>query len=499
MDPQLTQEAIDLFKTAFRNGELRTDFTKAGWTQPGSATTGMQEYSLEAPAKLLFPVLTPLRNAIPRVGGGRSIQANWRAITALNANNVPATVPEGLRGGVVTTTEVDYLAAFRTIGLEDKLTFEAVNAAQGFVDLQALAASNLLKSTMIAEESLLLGGQGTWALGTTPTPTGALVSGGSMTAAATFAYCVALTLDGYKRATVAGGVATTVSVLAAGPYGGTTVINAGQAAISAASAGVTTTGGTLSIRWSVAAVPGAFAYAWFTGATGIGNAHLAGITSVNTFLQTADAAGTQAANAAGLSTDHSQNSLAFDGLVAIGTKSGSNGYYRSLDGAALTFDSAGGSAEIDTALAAFWGSASSGNLRLGPTDMWVSPLDIMKFSKGVFAGSIFKVDLPIGGAAGGFQSGGMITNSYLNKITGSAMRIHPHPDLPSGKIVFTTSELPYPLSGVQSVMRVLTRAEYRSYDWPLVQRQYEYGVYVDEVLQHYFPPSIGIIDNAVLA
>jgi hypothetical protein len=87
--------------------------------QPGSATTGLQAYNLEAPAKNLFPILTPLRNEIPRVSGGFAIQANWKAITGHQHQQQRAGLSEGKRGGVIAQAVTEYLAAFRGFGLEN--------------------------------------------------------------------------------------------------------------------------------------------------------------------------------------------------------------------------------------------------------------------------------------------------------------------------------------------------------------------------------------------
>jgi hypothetical protein len=48
---------------------------------------------------------------------------------------------------------------------------------------------------------------------------------------------------------------------------------------------------------------------------------------------------------------------------------------------------------------------------------------------------------------------------------------------------------------VQNVYQMKTRKEYYQIEWPLRTRKYEYGVYADQVLQHYFPPSVGFITN----
>jgi len=493
-----TEATLDLIKQAMEQGDPNI-LTKAGWVQPGSAISGLQGYYLDQAVKELVPYPTPLVSSTPRLSGGYSIQANWRAVTAVDTGNVPATVAEGKRGGVVTTSTADYLAAFKGIGLEDNVTWEAEYAGRTFEDIRAGAARRLLMTVRRAEEKLLLGGQGSWALGTTPTPSGTLLTAqGAMTAQATVCFCVALTLDGYKRSTVAGGVVATVTQTNAGPYAGTTTVNGGHAIVSGQSGAVTTATTNLGVKWTVAAVQGAYAYAWYTGLSGAANCSLTAITTTNVFTQLADATGTQKANFTGSGTDHSANSLAYDGLTTILAKSGSNAYYKTYDGAAAHYDGKGGSTEIDAALAAFYGTAASGNLNLSPTDLWISAADANNFGANIFGGSssIARINIEQDGSSG-ITVGGQIPKIYINKITGDKVAIHTHPDLPSGKALFTTTELPYPVNNVGEVFRVLLRQDYMAYDWPINQRQYEFGVYLDGVLQHFFPPSLGLIDNIV--
>ena len=88
--------------------------------------------------------------------------------------------------------------------------------------------------------------------------------------------------------------------------------------------------------------------------------------------------------------------------------------------------------------------------------------------------------------------------TYLNRFSmsgGSVIDIKVHPNMPAGTILFTTSKLPYPLSNVSNVMQIRARQDYYQIEWPLRSRKYEYGVYADEVLQHFFPPSLGMITN----
>src|SRR5215831_4383893 len=94
------QSGMQLVRQATAGNSPQAELRKA-FLQPTGAATGLQVYDLEAPAKLLYPVLTPLRNKIPRVGGGRGIQANWRAITGINTNKISAGLGQGNRGGVI--------------------------------------------------------------------------------------------------------------------------------------------------------------------------------------------------------------------------------------------------------------------------------------------------------------------------------------------------------------------------------------------------------------
>ena len=71
-------QAAPLFDPRFASLE------KSTFAQSASATSGLTYYDLEAGAKLLFPVLTPLRNSIPRVPARAASRPPRRAITAIN-------------------------------------------------------------------------------------------------------------------------------------------------------------------------------------------------------------------------------------------------------------------------------------------------------------------------------------------------------------------------------------------------------------------------------
>jgi len=98
----------------------------------------------------------------------------------------------------------------------------------------------------------------------------------------------------------------------------------------------------------------------------------------------------------------------------------------------------------------------------------------------------------------GALGGGVMVRTYLNKFSMAGPKvldIRVHPNMPAGALLMTSRTLPYPLSNVGNVMQVRTRQDYYQIEWPPRARRYETGVYADEVLQNYFPPSMAVIAN----
>lgn len=464
------------------------------WASPTDAVSGIAGYSLEAPAKLLIPVITPIRNMLPRVNATGGVQANWRAVTAINTGNTGIGLAEGVRGGVAATTVTPYSAAFVELGLEDFVTWKADLASMNFQDVKALATQLLLWNLMIQEEHVHLGGNTSYAMGTTATPAAAgSNSGGSLGSATYSVICVALSYDAYRVSTIAGGVPVTVA--RTNIDGTTTTYNAGACQKSAAASSGAITGPNGSITCSVATKNGAVAYAWYWGTAG--NEVLGAITTINSIVITAAAAGTQ--NASVHSSDHSQNAYVHDGFLTFAAKTGTGGYVvqqatgTAGTGTPLTADGKGGCVQIDADLRYFWD-----NLRLSPDTIWVSSQEQLNLSAIVLGGSSLGAQRFVIDAKQGALAGGMMVVSYLNKFSMAGAKqidIKLHPTLPPGTILYTTSQLPYPLSNVQQVARVLCRRDYNQIEWPIRTRRYEYGIYSDQVLQHYFPPSVGMRSN----
>jgi hypothetical protein len=497
-----TQETLELLKAA--HGNPNSELAKA-WTQSASAVSGITAYDLEAPAKQLYPVITPLRNEIPRVSGKGGIQAAWRAVTGVNTTSVLPGVSGGNRGGIITTTTADYTAAYKGLGLEDTVTFEADYAAENFQDVKALAVEGLLRSMMIAEERVILGGNSSMALGNTPTPTlSSANTGGGLTGNIGYGVgVVALDFEAYMLASVTTGVVQ--SIARTNADSSTDTINGGTARPSSQANVINAnTGATTTISATVAAVPGAVAYAWFWGANS-GNLTLGAITTINSVLITAAAAGTASgsgvANFQALTAaDKSQNSLEFDGLLTFASQSALGSYQKVMAtgnagaGTALTPDNRGGVVEIDTALKSFWD-----NYRLSPDTLWVNSQEMSAISNATANTTTSGAQrIVFATEPGKVVAGAVITRSYLNKYAmngATELQIRLHPNMPAGTMLFTTSKLPYPLSNVTNVMQMRMRRDYYQIEWPQTTRKYQYGIYEDGVLQHFFPPSMGVITN----
>lgn len=486
MNGGTTQDTLDLVKGA---QGAQDDIAKA-ITQ----ATGLVAYNLEAPSKKLFPVLTPLRNKIPRNAKGKGTAVNWRAITGINTGNTGAGVSEGNRGGLVNTTVSPYTVAYKGIGLEDYVTFESEDAGKTFEDVRATAAINLLRATMIAEEAVMLGGNTSFALGQTPAPTVAAVgSGGAIaTGVVCSVICVALTNEGYNRSSIAGGVPQAITKANAD---GSTDTFGGGSAIKSAGANVTTAANNSSITASVAAVPGAVGYAWYLGT--VGNERLAAITTINSVLLTAvPGAGQLASTLDG--ADHSTNALVYDGLLTYAMNAANGGYFKALPtgaagtGTPLTSTSGAGVQEIEDAFRWFWD-----HYKLSPDEIYLSAQELVNITNKVIANGgspLIRLNMDATGQHVNISAGALV-GTYLNKFTGKMVKLVLHPNAVAGTIMFITWETPYPLSEVSNVFEVELRREYYQLDWPIRTRKREMGVYCDGVLKNYVPFAQGVLTN----
>src|SRR5207302_878195 len=311
-----TQDTLDLVRGALNTPDDRIAKTI-------SISTGRVAYDLQAPAKNLFPVVTPIRNSLPRVGGGTGTASNWRQVTALTGSGFDAMgwVPEGQRSGQMSYTTATKSASYVTIGEEDAASYEAISAGRHFEDIQARMTFRLLQKLMRKGEMAVLAGNASLQLGTPATPALSASGSGATLPAATYSViAVALTFEGYQNSSLAAGVATTKTIT--GADGKTYVLSGGSSNKSANATQAVTLGQTLFA--SVTALQGAMAYAWYVGTAGAET--LQAISTINSASFAAPLTSGQQAISA-ITADNSANpNYAYDGLLTSALKSGSNAY-----------------------------------------------------------------------------------------------------------------------------------------------------------------------------
>jgi hypothetical protein len=459
-----TQDTLDLVKLALRAPDERI-------TKSITTASGLAAYDLQAPAKNLYPFVTPIRNALPRIGGGTGTATNWRQVTALAGSGFDAMgwVPEGQRSGQMSYSTASKSAAYVTIGEEDAATYEAISAGRHFEDIQARMSFRLLQKLMLKEEMAILGGNASVQLGTPAAPPlSAAGSGASLPAATYSVIVVALTLEGYQNSTLAAGVATTKTIT--GADGKTFVLAGGSSNRSANTTQAVTLGQTLSA--SLAAVTGAVAYAWYVGTAG--NETLQAITTINSASFAAALTGGQQA-ATAVAADNSANpSYAYDGLLTSALKAGSGAYLcvqptgTAGTGTPLTASGRGSVNEIDAMFQQMW------NLyQLSPTVLYVNVQELKNITAKVLSnasGPLLRYKVSGDGNAYDLAAAGAVS-SYFNPFAldgGLKIPVRIHPRMPPGTIIGWAENLPiqYQSNDVPNVAELKTRQDYYQIDWP---------------------------------
>jgi hypothetical protein len=498
------------------------EMIKAGMT----TSLGYNFFDLRGPAYLIYPVNTPLRNSLPRIGrvnDGVGTAANWKATRDFGLQYVG--VLEAQRNALATPDENNYVATYKEIGVERGASFTSQFAGEGYTDNVADEHLRGMHELWLGEEGLMLGGNsGTatgnngFALGTANAPTAALVatSTGNVPAGpVSFRVVEMAMLANPQNAQYGYGLFPTVVTGLTPSYvrtnydGSTTTINGGIGAISAASAVVTADGTHKQATASVVPKAGAVAWAWFVNLTDASaptaaNSILTAITTIPFYtFNLAAAAGTQAGNAAGLNADHSFNTSDFDGLLTYSAKTGiwtnlytgtNQGYGNTSAPVAstggLTALTNGRIKEFEQILASLWIQYQA------PVQtIWCSADGKQSASDTIMAQA--------GNTPTAFHfnytrdsqdriMGGWTVDAYKSQFAmdpsgASSIPLRIHPQLPPGTFYFDISENPYPASRLPFVRGMLVQRDYYSIEWPLVTRQWTFGTYCHEVLAHNVP------------
>ncbi len=133
-------------------------------------STSFAAFDLEAPAKMLTPRPTPLRNRIPRkkgVGtshrqkqilgytgtGTGGVGNTWPGITQDTTTTFGAINYE--RGPKISYAAQDLILPYNSYSLSDSVTFDANFSAMGYQDLRQLSSTSTLYATMLMASVLM--------------------------------------------------------------------------------------------------------------------------------------------------------------------------------------------------------------------------------------------------------------------------------------------------------------------------------------------------------
>jgi hypothetical protein len=497
LSKSLTPDALASLQTALTQqrgavGEINKEITL---TNPLSSS--FAAFDLEAPAKMLTPRPTPLRNKIPRkkgigtsrrvkritayTGTGTGVGNLWPGITETTQNNFApgAATPFQLeRGPQISYIADDLVLPYNSYSLSDQVSFDANFSGMGYQDLRQLSSTSTLYATMLMEERMFL-----YARGTASPYSGALAA--PVIASAT-------------------GVAKTATEtqLANGQYIVFVTANAGIAgsgfgeSIVSAQAAETTTGTQVLQVTLTAPVVGALGYnlyvksgaqatATYQGTFQGLTARLVGGTSVSTpntiVYSTTGALVTRAAS------DTSAYATGYDGILP--TVLGANtGFNNALNGAVFSTSNPG--VEYQTVFYNLYN-----NVKADPDEILMNGSDRKQLSDAIKNGSTANYRINLQQNDVGDYVGGATIGALNNEITGKMVPITVHPWLAQGVSPVLSYTLPIPDTEVSDVWAAINVQDYMGIQWPVVQFTYDFSTYYRGTFFCYAPAWNGAVSG----
>ena len=438
-------------------------------------STSFAQFDLEAPAKLLTPRPTPLRNKIPRkkgvgtshrikringyTGTGTGGVGNvWPGVTETTTTAFGSINFE--RGSKISYASDDLILPYNSYSLSDSVSFDANFSGLGYQDLRQLSSTSTLYATMLMEERMMLMARGTasgyvgaLAAPSTPTLTQASATG-SVTALTATTYYVYATAD-------------------AGISGN----GFGESVLTSVASLAVTTGNALTVTIP-ASVSGALAYNIYVGTTtGAANATYQGRTTGLTFVlggTGTSAVGNQApytttgAVATRASSDTSAYATGYDGILP--TLFSKGGYTNQING---TFSNSNPGTEYQTVFANLYAS-----VKADPDEILISGQDRKQLSDAIKsnANSNYRLEVMQDETTG--VTFGSVVGGIVNETTGKSVPLTVHPWLPQGVSPVMSYTLPIPDTEVSDIWANYMVQDYMGIQWPVTQFAYEFSTYI---------------------
>jgi hypothetical protein len=494
----LTPDALASLNTALAAqrgtfGDINKEITL---TNP--LASSFAAFDLEAPAKMLTPRPTPLRNKIPRkkgigtsrrvkritayTGTGTGVGNLWPGITETTQNNFApgAATPFQLeRGPQISYQADDLVLPYNSYSLSDQVSFDANFSGMGYQDLRQLSSTSTLYATMLMEERMFL-----YARGTASPYVGALSAVTGIVASSPAAVT--------GQTALASGVYYVYITANAGISGS----GFGESIVSSVASETIASGDVLSLTWT--AVSGAIGYNIYVGtATGTANCKYVGTAQGNSCVVQGAAAinltgdnfafSTSGAAASRANADTSAYATGYDGIIptVLGANSGFN---NNRNGAAFSTSNPG--VEYQTVFYNLYN-----NVKADPDEILINGADRKQLSDSIKNGSTANYRLNLTQTETGDYVGGATIGALNNEITGKMVPLTVHPWLQQGVSPVLSYTLPIPDTEVSDVWAAINVQDYMGIQWPVVQFTYDFSTYYRGTFFCYAPAWNGAVSG----
>ena len=491
----LTPDALAGLNNAISAQRLAMQDIQKDISLTSPLSTSFAAFDLEAPAKLLTPRPTPLRNRIPRkkgvgtshrikritgyTGTGTGGQGQiWPGVSETTTTAFGSINFE--RGPKISYTADDIVLPYNSYSLSDSVSFDANFSGLGYQDLRQLSSTSTLYATMLMEERMMLMARGTstgysGALSApTATAAGATASG-SVTAIAANTYYVYVTADA--------GVSST---------------GFGESIVSSVATATTTSGQALVV--TVTPVTGALAYNVYVGTTtGAANAYYQGRTTGTTFTVGGAATSstgnqgplkTTGAVASRAAADTSAYATGYDGILPT-LLGPSSGFINNIAGA---FSNTNPGTEFQSVFAGLYNS-----VKADPDAILINGSDRKQLSDSIkgAANANYRLNITQDEATGAIL--GSVVGGIVNEVTGKSVDLIVHPWLPQGVAPVISWTLPIPDTEVSDVWSNYLVQDYMGIQWPVTQFAYEFSTYFRGTFFCQAPAWNGIVSGITAA
>jgi hypothetical protein len=440
-------------------------------------STSFAAFDLEAPAKMLTPRPTPLRNRIPRkkgvgtshrvkritgyTGTGTGGQGQiWPGVTQSTTTAFGSINFE--RGPQISYTADDLILPYNSYSLSDAVSFDANFSGLGYQDLRQLSSTSTLYATMLMEERMMLMARGTASgySGALSAPTFTVaspVAASGETALAAGNYFINVTADAGISVNGFG-----ESIL--GTESGSTAVASGDVLTVTVSTPVV---GALGYNIYVGTTTGAANLKYQGTLKGTGTFTIQGATAQNTTGNSV-AFTTTGAAASRATADTSAYATGYDGILptVLGPNSGANNAINAA------FSTSNPGVEFQNVFASLYQ-----NVKADPDVVLLNGNDRKQLSDAIKSGSTANYRLVINNPGEDGTTYGSVVTGLQNEVTGKAVDLMVHPWLNQGVAPVLSFTLPIPDTEVSDVWANFLVQDYMGIQWPVTQFQYEFSTY----------------------